>query len=459
MEGELRKAERLLSSRGLVFSARWAAELLFAVATGGAESPHQPPPEKEEEDPRVLFARTLLATREYRRAAAALADAQGPAALFVRCYARFLALSQAQNARRPDLCASDTAVAACVTSAELRELAEIADALRAAAESDALCGYLCGVALRAADRRSDARACLADSISRFPLNASAWAEFAACCDGFDEAARLLPRAHWSADFAIAKAASELQAPAAARETLCRLLQRFPRSLYVKRELAAALCAGREHAEAERLLLEVRAEDPLCLEGIDTLSNLLYLRDDHATLSALARDAARIDPTRAESLVAAGNYLSLVVRVAPFLALFLILFPSHGFVCRAGMKKRQSALRKLQRSLRAGALRGLPRLCFLDTSISNSKTCQLPSVLIALQPRPVRASTVRGTGWGLLTRRFGSHCTLRSMPSARARCGLTIRACGAFLGSVQTLPGTHAGPSTRMHVLRQTTRVT
>ena len=56
--------------------------------------------------------------------------------------------------------------------------------------------------------------------------------------------------------------------------------------------------------------ELLAEDPYRLDGVDTYSNILYVREEKRKLSALAHSCVSTDKYRPEACCVVGNYYSL-----------------------------------------------------------------------------------------------------------------------------------------------------
>lgn len=61
---------------------------------------------------------------------------------------------------------------------------------------------------------------------------------------------------------------------------------------------------------QELFEDLIARDEFQLEGMDIFSNILYMKEDFATLSHLAHKAVLIDKYRPETCCVIGNYYSL-----------------------------------------------------------------------------------------------------------------------------------------------------
>jgi anaphase-promoting complex subunit 8 len=63
-------------------------------------------------------------------------------------------------------------------------------------------------------------------------------------------------------------------------------------------------------QSQQYFEDMRELDPLCLDYVDTYSNILYVKSDFAQLSFLAHEVVEIDKFRPETCCVIGNYYSL-----------------------------------------------------------------------------------------------------------------------------------------------------
>ncbi|CAI5536521.1 unnamed protein product, partial [Closterium sp. Naga37s-1] len=173
-------------------------------AEGGAaaigEVKGREPVEGEEEDSdEVLFARALFDVREFRRAAHVLEGVGGRRALFLRCYALYLAgekrkeeiiletssqqqtlpgTNQQQQQPIPfpahPTSSSPDNPASPVANPELPRVQAELEQERAAGRLDAWGKYLLGVVLAQRGREGEARGLLCESVREYPWNWAAW---------------------------------------------------------------------------------------------------------------------------------------------------------------------------------------------------------------------------------------------------------------------------------------------
>ena len=89
-------------------------------------------------------------------------------------------------------------------------------------------------------------------------------------------------------------------------------------------------------ELQALFEDLLKQDEFALEGMDTYSNILYMKEDFANLSGLAHKAVLNDKYRPETCCIIGNYYSLKAQhdkvcfcCAPCLATYTRSFISNG----------------------------------------------------------------------------------------------------------------------------------
>ena len=80
--------------------------------------------------------------------------------------------------------------------------------------------------------------------------------------------------------------------------------------YVKLQKALCQYGERDFDSAERAFEELMRENPDSLDGLDTYSNILYVKNETARLSQLAHHAVSVDKFRPETCVIIGNFYSM-----------------------------------------------------------------------------------------------------------------------------------------------------
>lgn len=95
VSGELFSAIQQLTKRGLVYSARWCAELAFSFqsseSTKNSAVSYSDYAFEQNDSVSFLLAKRYFDCREYRRCAECLKNVQDETCVFLRCYSLFLA--------------------------------------------------------------------------------------------------------------------------------------------------------------------------------------------------------------------------------------------------------------------------------------------------------------------------------------------------------------------------------
>ncbi|PNW72454.1 hypothetical protein CHLRE_16g681578v5 [Chlamydomonas reinhardtii] len=208
--------------------------------------------------------------------------------------------------------------------------------------------YLYGEVLAARGRGQEALEALTLSLRAYPCNWSAWQTVQSVCSGASggssasaatppsapspgsfpphhllpphaaasaAAASALPLpaglpVHWAREFFLAAAALSGQQNQEALSRLQGLAQVFRGSLAVEASVAQAHYNLQNFDEAQALYEDLLARDPFRIEGADTFSNILFVKEAAAPLSVLAHRVAATDKYRPESCCVLGNYYSL-----------------------------------------------------------------------------------------------------------------------------------------------------
>jgi len=103
---------------------------------------------------------------------------------------------------------------------------------------------------------------------------------------------------------------ELQRNEEARELYTMLRKQFPDSSYILSQIASCHYNMRNFDTSQQVFEEVRKKDPYKLATLDTYSNILYVKEQSAALSHLARQSIKIDKYTPEACCIIGNYYSL-----------------------------------------------------------------------------------------------------------------------------------------------------
>ncbi|GIM10124.1 hypothetical protein Vretimale_13898 [Volvox reticuliferus] len=116
--------------------------------------------------------------------------------------------------------------------------------------------------------------------------------------------------HWVREFFLAAVCLSCQHNQEALSRLQGLAQVFRGSLALEAAVAQAHYNLQNFDEAQALFEDLLARDPFRLEGTDTFSNILFVKEAAAPLSVLAHRVAATDKFRPETCCVLGNYYSL-----------------------------------------------------------------------------------------------------------------------------------------------------
>ncbi|XP_009629129.1 anaphase-promoting complex subunit 8 [Nicotiana tabacum] len=350
---ELRAAVRQLNDRCLYFASKWAAEQLvgieqdptkytpshtrfqrgsssirrrFRTATepaaaftstpvAGTSYVATPPVALEDDgsDAAIdsdfyLLAKSYFDCREYRRATHVLRDQTSKKAVFLRCYALYLAGEKRKEEEIIEL--EGPLGKSDVVNKELVSLERELSALRKNGTIDSFCLYLYGLVLKQKGSDNLARSVLVESVNTYPWNWSAWSELQSLCTTIETLKSLNLDNHWMKDFFLASAYQELRLHNESLTKYEHLQGTFSFSNYVQAQIAKAQYSLREFEQVEVIFEELLRNDPYRIEDMDMYSNVLYAKECCSALSYLAHRVFLTDKYRPESCCIVGNYYSL-----------------------------------------------------------------------------------------------------------------------------------------------------
>ncbi|XP_066319086.1 anaphase-promoting complex subunit 8-like [Miscanthus floridulus] len=361
---ELRAAARQLGERCLYSAAKWAAELLVGVEpdaspvpsaamdtpssssatsagrllhlhrSGGSSFRHRPRPgggtSSEAGTPlggvsyvstpipdddafdsggdKYLLAKTYFDCREYRRAAHVLQKQVGRKAVFLRCYALYMAGEKRKEAEMIEL--EGSLGKSNAVNQELVALEKELSTHRRTGSIDSFGLYLYGIVLRDKGCEDLARMILVESVNSYPWNWSAWSELQSLCTSSDILNNLNLKNNWMKDFFLASAYLELKMHEEALKRYERLMGVFRCSGYIQAQIATVQYSMRDLDEAEMKFEDLLRTDPFRVDSMDIYSNLLYAKESLTALSFLAHRVFLTDKYHPESCCIIANYYSL-----------------------------------------------------------------------------------------------------------------------------------------------------
>lgn len=170
--------------------------------------------------------------------------------------------------------------------------------------------YLLGLVLSDLKEEEEARQTLVTSVTLYPCNWSAWRALQAVCPDQNVAKQLRLPNHFSTSFFMASLWLELQNSSEALSVMEGVSRVFRDSDVLLRGVALAYNNMQMYDESQEMFELLLARDPHRIDGMDIYSNIVYVKEDHAALAALARRCAETDPYRPETCCVIGNYYSL-----------------------------------------------------------------------------------------------------------------------------------------------------
>ncbi|WJZ92171.1 hypothetical protein VitviT2T_011186 [Vitis vinifera] len=340
---ELRTAICQLSDRCLYSAAKWAAEQLVGIEqdpakftpshtrfqlgsssirrrfrtneiastpTAGVSSVSTPMLEEDEaiDGDFYLLAKSYFDCREYRRAAHVLRDQTRKKAVFLRCYALYLAGEKRKEEEMIEL--EGPLGKSDAVNHELVYLERELSMLRKNGTVDPFGLYLYGLVLNKKGSENLARTVLVESVNSYPWNWNAWTELQSLCTTIDILNSLNLNYHWMKDFFLANAYQELRMHNESLGKYEYLQGTFSFSNYIQAQIAKAQYSLREFEQVEVIFEELLRNDPYRVEDMDMYSNVLYAKECFSTLSYLAHRVFLTDKYRPESCFIIGNYYSL-----------------------------------------------------------------------------------------------------------------------------------------------------
>eukprot|EP00892_Ulva_mutabilis_P012694 jgi/Ulvmu1/9798/UM056_0038.1 len=307
---ELRQAVFDCRERGLYEAAAWAAQQLTALPEETLPlKPGEVRPGGEQESDVYLLAKSHFDCKEYQRCAHALRNETSvPKACFLRFYSEYLAGERRRHEEKIEMAGALGKVD--VQNRMLDDLERDLEEMHKQNQLDAFCMYVYGLVLADRSKTEAARAVLAESVKKYPCNWSAWKALQQVCHEWEETLELNLTEHVMRDFFNAVMCLDLHWCNEALSRMDKLSEVFPRSRFLILKAACAHYSSRKMDEAQELFEDLYHHDNYDLQGMDTYSNILYMKEDFAKLSHLAHNAVLVDKYRPETCCVIGNYYSL-----------------------------------------------------------------------------------------------------------------------------------------------------
>ncbi|KAI9594348.1 anaphase promoting complex subunit 8 [Syncephalis fuscata] len=329
---QLQEAVLSCQERGLTKASQWAAEMLMGMTlkeplskedTVKREQAAKAYKKKDStslsdvyqervNDPDQLrLARIYFDCKEYRRCAHLLKECTDQKSLFLRLYSQYLMGEKEVQDICMDVFGSDNSEERVNT--ELPDIIKELEPLFNRDELDGFNCYLFGFVLRQQQRNDEALEALVRSLTRYPINWSAWLELGECFDTFDKANVTLARLsdHFTRTaFQCYLAIEKFAYFEVMEKTVPKIEQIFPTSRFIKGLYVSEAYRLQDFTLAETHFDDIRRQDPYQLEQMDTFSHVLFVNRNAVKLSVLARECEEVDKYRPETCLVLGNYYGL-----------------------------------------------------------------------------------------------------------------------------------------------------
>ena len=300
------------SKRGLLQSAKWAAELSYSIDNLSSSDTQEPPtcPQSQEfalDSDRYMLAKSYFDLKEYDRASHFVSGCNSPEAYFLHMYARFLSGEKKKLDDAPD------SIGPQETDNEyLKTLRGELHKKHKAKLLDAFGLYLYGAILKKLDLLEEARAMYLLALHANPLIWSAWLELSLLITNKELLAEIHVPEHWIAPIFSAHTYLELHMNEEALNIYKDISNAgLERSTYLMSQIALAHYHNfKEVDQSVEAFNKLQNVDPYRLEHMDIYSNLLYVKEMRRELAHLAHHCSNIDKYRDETCCVIGNYYSL-----------------------------------------------------------------------------------------------------------------------------------------------------
>ncbi|XP_075212921.1 anaphase-promoting complex subunit 8-like [Lycorma delicatula] len=306
----IQKAIVECSRRGLLHGTKWLAELNFSlkdVVIDSSEIPLSNIISSDLDNDIYLKAKCYFDLKEYDRCAYHTEKNENGYCKFLHLYSRYLSVERKKIDNLTDLnYGTDPQL-----NSQLQSLYSELRSSHLAGRLDGFCLYLYGMVLKRLDLHTAAIQVLVEAVHKEPLHWSAWVELATLITDRAKLTSLTLPDHWIKQFFIAHTYLEQQLNEEALEIYNDIQnQGFASSTYLLAQAAIAYHNKREVTAAITTFQHLRKLDPYRLDNLDTLSNLLYVKEMKVELAYLAHHASEIDKYKVETCCIIGNYYSL-----------------------------------------------------------------------------------------------------------------------------------------------------
>lgn len=344
---DLYHASTCLSELGLYHAAKWVAEALnglpkdqvdaamATVATNGPLFPTEYYQCLPTEQAKFTLAKCYFQCKEFDRAALTLAPLTLPCCVFLRLYARVIAIDKRATEELDGLInwavpKLDVVLAADdddqksppaedTLRAQLTKILQEIDTLtRHQLLPNPFYLYLAGAIYNKQKKYLLAAQYLVKLVLLFPYNWLAWKELALTLTTLDEALQLLTKLKQAPKvlllvfdiFEVVVLQQFYQSLPELVDRVMALQHQFPHFYFLKVQQFLIAYHLMDYVKAEQVYDDILVGDPLRLDDLDTFSNMLYVMEKRLKLLYLAHYALQVDKFRPETCCVVANYHSM-----------------------------------------------------------------------------------------------------------------------------------------------------
>uniref|UniRef100_A0A1B6E2C3 Cdc23 domain-containing protein n=2 Tax=Clastoptera arizonana TaxID=38151 RepID=A0A1B6E2C3_9HEMI len=306
VKSDLQQAILMTSTIGLLHTTKWLSELCYSIEVE-VNNPVSNLTFYESEYDIFAMAKCYFDCKEYERCAYFTKNCKTPCIRFLHYFSSYLAIELKSIMRSTEInYTSDVDLS--------KNLLDLHNELKGDYESDKLDGYmlyLYGVFLKKLNLNNLALQPFLESIHKEPLLWASWFELADLINDPSTLRTLHLPDHWMTKFFLGYTYLELQLNEKALDMYNQLKNLgFEKSNYVHAQIAISYHNKRDVLTAISTFNNLRIIDPYRLDNLDTLSNLLFVKDRKVELADLAQHSYNVDKYRVETCCVLGNYYSL-----------------------------------------------------------------------------------------------------------------------------------------------------
>lgn len=306
-----------LTSRCLDQSAEWILDFLPDFKDQIITIPPQPA--------KILHAQNLFRIGEFKKAIYALKEFNDQRAIGIKLLSKLIFI---QRENEQNMSGSSNRLGTLVIPNDQAMFKSYENVIQEANQMkndfDSLNNYIYSAILFKGGRYKESISPLVKSLNEFPLNRSGWKLLNEILVRFDDSiiARTLTelKDSWPKTFFQIELLAELQQTEAAIQLMSEM-KTLPRNGSIIALEATVYYHNRDFDRSQSLFEELRKKDPYRMESLELYSNLLFVKDEIASLSELSLELSKIDKFRPETLIVSANFFSINGKHEEAISLF------------------------------------------------------------------------------------------------------------------------------------------